>query len=157
MYVVREDRKGGGQSALVDTVALERNLSRNTLHVLSTTDFNMRVPVEFQKGSAGDLLRGKVMYSEGLWRYRSDIIVRESCTSAQLETLRELDSLLGNPHVVLWMHLPQDSMLILDNARWMHGRSAVSDPERWLKRVRFHPGGARVWKHDRIANTLTLE
>ena len=30
------------------------------------------------------------------------------------------------------------SMIVFDNARWFHGRTAIYDTNRWLKRVRFH-------------------
>ena len=69
---------------------------------------------------------------------RSDIVVREKCTPPQLAALAELDRLLASPSLVLTTLLPTGSLLLLDNTRWFHGRSAILDKQRWLKRVRFN-------------------
>ncbi len=64
--------------------------------------------------------------------------MREECTAAQLAALDELDGLLNNPHIILTSRLRSGSMLILDNYRFFHGRTAIYDSNRWLKRIRFH-------------------
>jgi alpha-ketoglutarate-dependent taurine dioxygenase len=137
LYVVNEDQLGGGLSTLVDTEVLMRHLSPRAITTLHTTEFDIRVPPEFFKGTAS--IRGRILSASKLWRYRSDTIVRDTCTPAQLQALGELDALLENPHMILTTKLPSGAMLILDNSRWLHGRTAIYDPARWLKRIRFHP------------------
>jgi hypothetical protein len=140
LYVVREDRCGGGHSLLLDTEVLNRYLSRASLKVLMTTEFAMNVPEEFKKGPE-TTVTGKLIWAGGLWRYRPDLIIRETCSPQELAALKELDELLSNPHLVVSTDLPHDSVLVLDNSRWMHGRTVIFDHERWLKRIRFHPLG----------------
>lgn len=138
LYVVREDQCGGGRSTLIDTDALNRYISRKSLQTLMNTDFTVSVPPEFFKGQESIKMK-LVTREEKLWKYRSDIIDRNNCTDAQLSALDELDSLLRSPSLVLTTMLPTGSLLLLDNMRWFHGRSAIKDQNRWLKRVRFHP------------------
>lgn len=137
LYVVEEDKAGGGLTTLVDTVTLWRYLSRRSLAILHTTEFTIRVPREFFKGS--ETIRGRILSANKLWRYRSDIIVRDHCTPAQVEALDELDACLANPHLILTTKLPKGALLLLDNSRWFHGRTRIYDQHRWLKRIRFHP------------------
>lgn len=138
LYVVREDRCGGGHSLLLDTDVLTRYLSRQTLHILHTSNFLMNIPIEFLKGTSQNLI-GKIIFEKGLWRYRSDLIVKEKCSEKEIEALNELDNLLKNPHLILATDLPFDSVLVLDNCRWMHGRTIIKDEKRWLKRIRYYP------------------
>jgi alpha-ketoglutarate-dependent taurine dioxygenase len=70
-------------------------------------------------------------------------VVREACSPSQLAALAELDLLLSNPSLQLTTLLPPGSLLLLDNTRWFHGRSAIMDEQRWLKRVRFNAGAER--------------
>lgn len=139
LYVIREDRCGGGHSLLLDTEVLTRYLSRSALQILTTTEFVMNVPEEFKKGQ--ETITGKLIWDGGLWRYRSDIIMRDTCTPSELAALQELDDLLTNSHLILSTDLPQDSILVLDNSRWMHGRTVIHDHQRWLKRIRYNPIG----------------
>lgn len=156
LYVLQEDKLGGGHSSLVDTEVLVRYLSRQALRVLTTAEFDMRVPTEFQKGAV-NMIRGRLIYGKGLWRYRSDIIIKDRCTVAELQALSELDSLLRDPHLVLLTDLPRDSILVLDNSRWMHGRSIIFDKSRWLKRVRYHPLSSPPVLQPLISRTISLQ
>lgn len=52
LYVVREDRMGGGLTELIDTEVLLRLLSRQSLFTLMHSCFELRVPPEFHKGRA---------------------------------------------------------------------------------------------------------
>lgn len=142
LYVMQEDRCGGGYSTLIDTEALNRYLSRQSFVTLLKSVFTVRVPPEFYKGTA-TIRTNIVTAEEKLWKYRSDVIVREDCSEDQLNALNELDSLLQNPCLILTTMLPTGSILLLDNMRWFHGRSAIRDRGRWLKRIRFCPSEDR--------------
>lgn len=99
LYVVREDCTGSGLSTLIDATILQRCLSRRTLRILHTTEFDIVVPREFYKGR--DTIRGRILSADKLWRYRSDTIVRATCTPDQIRALDELDARLGDPHLIL--------------------------------------------------------
>jgi alpha-ketoglutarate-dependent taurine dioxygenase len=32
----------------------------------------------------------------------------------------------------------ENTILLMDNARFLHSRTDIKDPKRWLRRVRFH-------------------
>jgi hypothetical protein len=155
LYVVQEDRCGGGHSLLLDTEVLTRYLSRSALQILTTTEFIMNVPEEFKKGQ--ETIKGKLIWDGGLWRYRSDLIIRETCTPPELAALEELDELLSNPHLLLSTDLPRDSVLVLDNSRWMHGRTVIHDRQRWLKRIRYHPLGPPPACHRIVSRSKSLQ
>ena len=141
LYVVRQDRHGGGISRFVPTDFLVRYLlSPESLRVLRMTEFTFRVPEEFRKaqGDGAETCSGPIISAHCHWRYRGEIIVRELLTAEQVAALAELDAVLCNPHYAMTTRLPQDSLVILDNTKWFHGRSKIKDSARWLKRVRFH-------------------
>ena len=70
--------------------------------------------------------------------------MRQHCSSEQLSALAELDRLLNSHSLVLTTLLPTGSLLLLDNTRWFHGRSAIFDKKRWLKRIRFNNSPERI-------------
>lgn len=143
LYVMQEDQCGGGYSTLIDTDVINRYMSRRSLQTFLTTDFVVSVPPEFHKGV--DCLSMKLITADQmLWKYRADIIKKDLCTNDQILALDELDSLLRNPSLVLTTMIPTGCLLLLDNMRWFHGRSAIKDQNRWLKRIRFQPSADRA-------------
>uniref|UniRef100_A0A0G4I0J6 TauD/TfdA-like domain-containing protein n=1 Tax=Chromera velia CCMP2878 TaxID=1169474 RepID=A0A0G4I0J6_9ALVE len=138
LLVMRPDQNGGGLSSLISGEALRQHLSRRTLDTLHNTKFKFRVSPEFGKETERDWVEGRVLSSNGLWRYRSEVIIRDECSEEQLEALDELDASLCNPALTVNLMMPKGAMVVLDNAAWFHARSSVKDSERWLKRVRFH-------------------
>lgn len=69
LFVVREDRLGGGYSTLIDTEVLLRYLSRSSLFTLMHSDFELRVPPEFFKGEA-TLVTPLISLTEKRFQYR---------------------------------------------------------------------------------------
>ena len=128
LFVMQDDIAGGGLTTLLDTQVLIRYMSKKSLSVLHTTEFDIRVPKEFHKDK--DFIRGRILSANKLWRYRSDTIIRENCSQDQLDAIQELDSMLDNPHLILTTQLPRQHMLLLDNSRWFHGRTAIKDKNR---------------------------
>jgi alpha-ketoglutarate-dependent taurine dioxygenase len=49
-----------------------------------------------------------------------------------------LNDLLENSPAEVYQTVPTDGMIIIDNHIALHGRTAFSDPERHLFRLRFH-------------------
>lgn len=101
----------------------------------------MQVPKEFQKDVTH--VTGALLTSDGKIRYRREII--EPLNSEAGKALEELDSVLQSSEDngiarVLGDDIMKDSTIVcLDNAKWMHARSQVRDPQRWLRRVRWGP------------------
>jgi len=68
-------------------------------------------------------------------RYRRKIIDEQLCPEA-VPALDELDAAISAVEP-LRMRLRSGTILLLDNARFLHARSEVRDPERHLLRMRF--------------------
>lgn len=134
MYVVHEDALGGGLSQIIDGRKLLARLSDKTKRVLRTK-YTVRVPEEFFKGK--EHVQVAILDCLGNFRIRREIIVRELCTAEQLKALEELEALLNHDQLVETMFLKTGWMLILDNGKFLHARTAVKDQNRHLLRMRF--------------------
>ncbi|HWB12817.1 MAG TPA: TauD/TfdA family dioxygenase [Pirellulales bacterium] len=132
-YVVREDSFGGGETLLVEVDAVLQRLSAATLDVLRSTCFRFHAPVEYQKGVP--FRDAPIVFGDGLMRYRRKIIDEELCPEA-VPALDELDAAISAVEP-LRLRLRSGTILLLDNARFLHARTEVHDPERHLLRMRF--------------------
>jgi alpha-ketoglutarate-dependent taurine dioxygenase len=137
-YVVQEDRFGGGETLLVAVDQVLRRLSDETLAVLRSTSFRFYAPAEYNKGIP--YRDATILFGDGLMRYRREIIDEDVCREA-IPALDELDKAI-NAVEPLRLPLPSGTILLLDNARFLHARTEVRDPERHLLRMRFS-GDAR--------------
>jgi alpha-ketoglutarate-dependent taurine dioxygenase len=134
LYVVREDRFGGGVNLLVEVSEVLKHVSREAQEVLRSPRFRFRVPAEFDKGRP--YCDAPVLFGDGLLRYRREIIDETTCSAAQVAALDELDGAIEAVEP-LQLTLPAGMVLLLDNARFLHARTEVRDPERHLLRMRF--------------------
>lgn len=86
---------------------------------------------------------GALVTPDGKIRFRREII--EPLGTEAERALEELDAVLGNSVSKGWAKvlgkdvMKNGTVVCLDNARWMHARSEVRDPERWLRRIRWGP------------------
>jgi hypothetical protein len=74
-------------------------------------------------------------------RYRKDIIqpLTEEAEKA-LAALNEIFGTLGEDEKEIGDDIMRDgTVILLDNARWLHARTRISDPDRWLRRARWGP------------------
>jgi alpha-ketoglutarate-dependent taurine dioxygenase len=132
-YVVREDRFGGGETLLVEVASVLDRLSVETLGVLRSTAFRFYAPAEYNKGVP--YRDAPILFGDGLMRYRREIIDEDVCREA-VSALDELDAAIGAVEP-LRLRLQSGTVLLLDNARFLHARTEVRDPERHLLRMRF--------------------
>ncbi|KAF3920071.1 hypothetical protein AA313_de0200379 [Arthrobotrys entomopaga] len=140
LHVLQADRYGGGALSVLQTKDVVGALSPTTVDVLSRAEFAFTVPDEFAKGVStlvGSLL--DMSDNEPKLRYRRDIIT--PLTRRAETALNELDRLLDGcslQRVLKAEDLPNGMVIILDNARWLHARNNVNDPDRHLRRVRWN-------------------
>lgn len=132
-YVVREDRFGGGETLLVEVASVLRRLSTKTLDLLRSTYFRFHAPAEYAKGTA--FRDAPILFGAGLMRYRRAII-DDDLSEAAKSALDELDATIAAAEP-LRLRLRSGEILLLDNARFLHARTEVLDPERHLLRMRF--------------------
>jgi alpha-ketoglutarate-dependent taurine dioxygenase len=132
LHVLRQDRLGGGRSLLADGRKALQRLEPRYRQALSQ-DYIFGVPEEFHKGVSSRRL--PIVTGDKL-RYRREILDETACSPEQLKALNQFEELLtdGTHQMVL----EDSTILLLDNCRFLHGRTEVVDPQRYLRRVRFH-------------------
>ncbi|KAJ6263983.1 hypothetical protein Dda_0121 [Drechslerella dactyloides] len=140
LHVIHADRYGGGALSIVRTKDIIQELSEEAISSLSQPEFILDVPGEFDKG-IGSLTGSLIDMSNNdpKLRYRRDII-HPLTQRAQL-ALDELDAVLDDcrsKKVMKAEDLPDGMVIVLDNAKWLHARNQVNDPNRHLRRVRWN-------------------
>jgi alpha-ketoglutarate-dependent taurine dioxygenase len=140
LYVVREDRFGGGDTLLIEAAQALRQLSDEALDVLRTTRFRFQIPAEFAKDVPYRDL--PILLGPDRLRYRREILDETRCAPMQVAALDALDAALAAVEPIR-MTLRSGTILLLDNARFLHARTELRDPERHLLRMRFSARNAQ--------------
>jgi alpha-ketoglutarate-dependent taurine dioxygenase len=134
LYCVQADRFGGGETQLKSVHEILARVSLENLQVLRTTRYRFAVPPEFRRDLPERAL--PIVYGPNLMRYRREQILDEGCSPRQREALAELVDAVESVQPVCF-HLRSGDLLLLDNGRYLHARTAVLDPDRHLLRMRF--------------------
>ena len=145
-HILHPDKRGGGVFRILRADDLVQLLSARAVKCLTTHEYDLRVPPEFFKGKKtvkGKLLEIDPKTGQAYVRYRKDILHhpasrdRDACAA-----VAELMDLLGMPddvgEYVPEFAFKENTILLMDNARYLHSRTNIKDPDRWLRRVRFH-------------------
>ncbi|KAK3898125.1 Clavaminate synthase [Staphylotrichum tortipilum] len=141
LQVLHPDRRGGGVLSVLSVEHILGRLSPFAQATLWRPEFQIAVPPEFVGASGRSHIVGSILRSTGTMRFREDIITPLSPAAAG--AVAELKQLLMSPEVQReTLHLdaecmPQGSVLLMDNSRWLHARNQVKEPERHLRRVRW--------------------
>lgn len=146
LQVLQHDRFGGGTLSVMNVARLMERLSSKTKQTLTQPEFKITIPKEFVKDSGVQDIVGSVLSttSQGqhMMRFREDIFA--PLTDEAQVALQELITTLRKPEiqehasVQLAAHdLPSQSVILIDNWRWLHSRNNINDPERHLRRVRW--------------------
>lgn len=145
-HIIHPDKKGGGVFRILRVEDLTRLLSPEAVDVLSSHEFDLKVPAEFFKGK--ETVKGKLLDVDAAMghahvRFRRDILHDPPSADANANAaVKELNDLLDAPEGV-GEDVPgsvfkENTVLLMDNARCLHSRTDIKDPKRWLRRVRFH-------------------
>ena len=146
LHVLHADQNGGGTLSVASLDQVIRKIGRPTLDALSRPEFQIKVPAEFDKGI--DSIFGSLV-SQGAEpgqktriRFRADII--QPLTKDAEKALDELNRLLGSDEDVADVkmditpdYLPDNTIVLMDNGRWLHSRNEVKDSRRHLRRIRW--------------------
>ncbi|PVH75881.1 Clavaminate synthase-like protein [Cadophora sp. DSE1049] len=150
LHVLQPDRCGGGVLSVLAVENLVKSLSPSSKEILSKPYFRIAVPPEFVKNKderhiTGSLLHevssGAVSGANPWLRFREDVVSPLSPEAAT--ALADFKDILHGPQIqekVLHLtpeDLPQGSVILIDNRRWLHARNEVKDPGRHLRRVRW--------------------
>ncbi|KAJ5206331.1 Taurine catabolism dioxygenase TauD/TfdA [Penicillium cf. griseofulvum] len=139
LQVLQPDRCGGGTLSVLNVDQLLTLLSPFAQKWLSSPNYKITVPPEFTKTAGKQHIVGNLLTvnpdgnSGSQLRFRKDITV--PLTPNATKALDELKEIF----------LPQGSIVMMDNRRWLHSRNEVKDPNRHLRRVRWDasPFGSR--------------
>lgn len=148
LQVLHADRFGGGTFSMLNAEGLIGSLASSTRDALASPEYRIKVPAEFFKGTnniVGSLL-AQPNHAAVRMRFRADIV--EPLTARACDALQKVQERLepraGSepPDMQMQMHcdaetLPANSILLMDNGRWLHARSQVKDSQRHLRRIRW--------------------
>ncbi|KFY39719.1 hypothetical protein V495_05784 [Pseudogymnoascus sp. VKM F-4514 (FW-929)] len=150
LHVLQADRCGGGTLSVVQLDKVLKFIGKDAVEILSREEFRIEVPPEFENGTKSvigpvlKLVRGGRECTEDMkCRYRADII--HPLTEKAASALEALNSALAQARTdssdmclnLSPEMLPNGSVLLMDNGRWLHARNEVKDPERHLRRIRW--------------------
>ncbi|THV54928.1 hypothetical protein BGAL_0017g00220 [Botrytis galanthina] len=150
LHVLQADRCGGGTLSVLQVDKVLKLVSKEALKTLSEGKFRIEVPSEFANGTKsviGPVLKlvgdEQVGFQKMKCRYRADII--HPLTEEAESALREPNQALAQARMdkgdlclnLTPQMLPNGSVLLMDNGKWLHARNEVKDPERHLRRIRW--------------------
>lgn len=143
LSMVRDSACGGGQTILLDYKKVADRVAASPYYAELTSDYPIMVPDVFSANES-KVIYAPILADEPLLRFRDDTIskgldaINEPLDSPKRQAFEWLrDELFGSEHIVRF-HLEPGQILVIDNHRVMHGRSAFQDPDRLLFRIRFN-------------------
>jgi hypothetical protein len=157
LYAVRAADCGGGISLLRDGRILKQQLEqtsqgREAVRVLSETKLPKRIPEAFKKyahiADDGHFYAPVISDQEPMWRWRKNGLQRGLAANPEYDipevqqALATVSDLLDSAPDEIRAVIPTDGIVIINNHITVHGRTAFTDPERHLLRLRFHKPGA---------------
>jgi alpha-ketoglutarate-dependent taurine dioxygenase len=131
LFAVRP-AQDGGRSRLVAGKDVLHALPDALGRQLSRPDWEWRVPAPFQPGPP---FRGAVLSRDGKVRWRADTL--RPAGTGQERAAAEFAARVETLPAVVEIPLQEGDVLVLDNHRMLHGRTAFTDPCRLLVRVRL--------------------
>ena len=145
LQVIHADKFNGGQSLVIDVNDIIDNLNEHELSILRSERFQFKIPPEFSKSdskvSEGRILsQSRDKFDNLLFRYRRDIIMNRETMDPKLNSvLNSLESLIQiDESKIIKYHIMEDNdIMLMDNTRWLHGRTDIKDEDRHLLRIRF--------------------
>jgi alpha-ketoglutarate-dependent taurine dioxygenase len=153
LYAVRQAGCGGGLSTLQDGRGVKHRLEqtpagRRAIQTLTRTHLPIRIPRSFRKKYGSTAADGysytPVLADKPMWRWRKDKIEQGLaehpwCATPEVrEALDTVSAVLADPTGEFRVALPTDALVIINNHVAFHGRTAFTDPDRHLLRIRFH-------------------
>ncbi|CAF1010630.1 unnamed protein product [Adineta ricciae] len=132
LFVLEQDQLGGGKLEIIQLSDILKSLSIKTQEKLMNENFQINIPLEFRKSIDVDHINAPILLAEDKIRYRYDILSEENC-----EELNELNSTIQQVKR-FQPELTKFTMIILNNQKFLHGRTKILDHQRHLLRIRFN-------------------
>jgi alpha-ketoglutarate-dependent taurine dioxygenase len=156
LYAVRAAQDGGGESLIRDGRVVKKHLEetpdgREAVRLLTETKLPRRIPPAFHEYghvSSDGYQYTPVLSDKPMWRWRKNGLRKGIAANPEYDTpeVRQalgmvLEQLDHGPDEIRQV-IPTDGLLVINNHIALHGRTAFTDPERHLLRLRFHEPSA---------------
>jgi len=131
LFVIEEDQCDGGHLEIIRLDDVLKLLSDEIRQNLLEENFRISIPKEFRQSANVDHIDGPILLDEKRIRFRYDIL-----SNGNQKILDEFNEKLQ----LVERHRPKlrkFSMILLNNQRYLHGRTKVLDKNRHLLRIRF--------------------
>ncbi|KAE8131079.1 hypothetical protein BDV38DRAFT_289025 [Aspergillus pseudotamarii] len=150
LHVLHPDRYGGGTLSVMKIDRLSQFLSPATKAALLEPEYQITIPPEFIKHPDQRHIVGSLFAIDTqdhghslIMRYRDEIVTplspRAAAALKQLKgALKNMEALSQSTLHLTAADLPERSIILLDNYRWLHARNGIKDPSRHLRRVRWN-------------------
>lgn len=153
LYAVNQAECGGGVSTLRDgrqvmEILEQSEAGRAAVRTLRETPLPIRIPKAFRRkygATASDGYSHVPVFAEKpMWRWRKDkieqgLVKHPECASDEVrEALDTVAAQLADTTNEVRQVLPTDGIVVIDNHVAFHGRTAFTDTNRHLLRIRFH-------------------
>jgi len=149
LYVLKSARCGGGISTLlhIDTILAHIHALPNGQEIEQTLKepvFPFAVPSVFKRlpDEQFEYCFGAILYDQNI-RFRSDSIRQclkfnpKFLNAKQYQAFNAVNEIISDPNNYQHLHLNDNDLIIIDNKRILHGRTAFTDKERHVLRVRL--------------------
>jgi alpha-ketoglutarate-dependent taurine dioxygenase len=153
LYAVTQAECGGGLSILRDGRQVMQTLEqsevgRAAVRTLRETPLPIRIPRAFRRKYGATASDGysyvPVFADKPTWRWRKDkiehgLVKHPDCATPEVrQALDTVAEQLADPANEVRQVLPTDGIVVIDNHVAFHGRTAFTDTNRHLLRIRFH-------------------
>ena len=143
LHVLKNDEKRGGQSLFIEIDNLLNYLTENEIKLLCNQKLEFRIPNEFIKektifSNTGSILSFDKLNS-AICRYRRDIINSDRTDDKFKNLLNKFESLVDikTSKLIKYCQIKSNTIILVDNCRYLHGRTEIKDCNRRLRRIRF--------------------
>jgi len=140
LSIVRADHGVGGYTSLASVEEAVNGLSAEDIDTLLNTSVQWKRPTEFAKDGM-ETTSAPVLMSKRRARVRGDIIVTDHLSDEDQKKFwgayKRFYGILEDMCLKSAVNLPERSMILVDNQRFVHSRTSIIDPRRNLLRIRF--------------------
>ncbi|GAB2701520.1 hypothetical protein GCM10010442_19410 [Kitasatospora kifunensis] len=152
LYAVHAARCGGGESRIranrhVMEFMNSTGEGRRAIRVLQALNIPFRIPSVYTKSGTAEEKKytfAPVIGENNTLRWRKDTVEKGLAELPEYDhpdlrdSLKLLESALNDAPQEVRLTLGDDSLVLVDNHRAVHARTAFTDHERHLLRIRFH-------------------
>jgi hypothetical protein len=142
--VVRKAECGGGETHLLDMKSILQGFDdADSLNVLRQ-DYSIAIPDIFQKSRESFFINAPIVFGNHKIRFRNDLIEKgfysneATKDSSKVKAFQVLRQSIETSDHIKQISLGVGDVIIIDNHRVLHGRTAFQDNDRLLYRIRFN-------------------